>query len=129
MRYLSLREVVSLHRALIEQSGGATGIRELGLLESALTQPRATFGGIDLHVSLHAKAAALAFSLALNHPFIDGNKRVAHAAMEVFLGLNGLQIVADVDEQERLMLDLAAGELTREELEDWLQSRTRPVQD
>jgi death-on-curing protein len=94
MRYLTLGEVVALHRALLESSGGATGIRDLGSLESALAQPRATFGGVDLHASLAAKVAALGFSLALNHPFVDGNKRVAHAAMEVFLILNGHEIVA-----------------------------------
>ena len=73
MRYLSLSEVVDLHRTLIAESGGAHGIRDLGLLESALAQPRATFGGEDLHPTLIAKAAALGFSLALNHPFVDGN--------------------------------------------------------
>ena len=61
MRYLTLGEVVALHRAILEDSGGASGIRDLGALESALAQPRATFGGVDLHASLHAKAAALGF--------------------------------------------------------------------
>ena len=91
------------------------------MLESALAQPRVTFGGSDLHPTLAAKAAALCFSLALNHPFIDGNKRVAHAAMEVFLMLNGWEIVADVDEQEQLMLEIAAGRWSREQLHEWLQ--------
>ncbi len=121
MRYLTLGEVVVLHRAILESSGGASGIRDLGALESALAQPRATFGGADLHTSLHAKAAALGFSLALNHPFLDGNKRVAHAAMEAFLILNGSEIVAAVDDQERLMLDLAAGRMTRDQLAEWLE--------
>jgi len=124
MRYLTLSEVVDLHRALIAESGGATGVRDLGLLASALSQPRATFGGDDLHSTLIAKVAALGCSLALNHPFIDGNKRVAHASMEVFLLLNGLQIVADVDEQEQVMLNLAAGNITREDLEEWLAGHT-----
>ena len=90
MRYLSLGEIVALHQALIERTGGATGIRDFGGLESALAQPRATFGGTDLHATLPEKAAALGFSLAFNHPFVDGNKRVAHAAMEVFVLMNGL---------------------------------------
>lgn len=72
------------------------------------------------------KAAALAYSLALNHPFIDGNKRVAHAAMEVFLALNGLGLRADVDEQETLFLDLAAGRSSRVDLERWLERHTAP---
>ena len=74
MRYLTLGEVVALHRAILESSGGASGIRDLGALESALAQPRATFGGTDLHPSLQAKAAALGFSLALNHAFVDGRR-------------------------------------------------------
>ena len=126
MRYLSIGEIVDLHQALLEQSGGAPGIRDLGMLESALAQPRATFGGTDLHPTLTAKAAALGFSLAMNHPFVDGNKRVAHAAMEVFLLLNGAELVADVDEQATLMLDLAAGQVRREELAAWLDKHIKP---
>jgi death on curing protein len=128
MRYLSLGEVVDLHQALLDQTGGATGIRDLGGLESALAQPRATFGGTDLHPTVIDKAAALGLSLTLNHPFVDGNKRVAHAAMEVFLLLNGLELLGTVDEQERLMLDLAAGHLTRELLTAWLQQHVKPVE-
>ena len=127
MRYLTLGEVVALYQAILESSGGASGIRDLGALESALAQPRASFDGVDLHTSLHAKAAALGFSLALNHPFLDGNKRVAHAAMEAFLMLNGSQIVAPIDEQERLMLDLAAGNVTREQLTEWLERHLQPA--
>jgi len=74
-----------------------------------------------------AKAAAVGFSLALNHPFIDGNKRIAHAVMEVFLVLNGLEITGHIDEQERLMLDLAAGDISRDQLEEWLANHTKPV--
>lgn len=93
-------------------------------MESALAQPRAGFGGADLHPSLPAKAAALGFSLVLNHAFLDGNKRVAHAAMEVFLTY---EIIATLDEQERLMLDLAAGSVTREQLTEWLEKHLQPV--
>jgi death-on-curing protein len=124
MRYLTLGEVVALHRAIIESTGGAAGLRDLGALESAVAQPRATFDGLDLHTTVTAKAAALAYSLALNYPFVDGNKRVAHAAMEVFLALNGLDLHADVDEQETLFLDLAAGRSSRPQLERWLGRRT-----
>ena len=83
MRYLTLGEVVDLHRAVIEETGGASGIRDLGALESALAQPKASFGGVDLHASLADKAAALCFSLVNNHAFIDGNKRIGHAATEI----------------------------------------------
>ena len=127
MRYLSLGEVVDLHHTLLERTGGALGIRDLGMLESALAQPRATFGGTDLYPTLVAKAAALGFSLALNHPFVDGNKRVAHAAMEVFLVLNGFELTGTVDEHERLMLDLAAGEIDREQLAIWIERHVELV--
>ena len=125
MRYLTLGEVVDLHRAVIETTGGASGIRDLGALESALARPRASFGGVDLHTSLTDKAAVLCFSLVNNHPFVDGNKRLGHAATETFLMLNGSEIDASVDEQERLMLDLASGRLTREHLAAWLVAHLR----
>jgi death-on-curing protein len=127
MRYLSLGEVVRLHQLLIESSGGAPGIRDLGLLDSALAQPRATFDGRDLHPTVLDKAAALCTSLVQNHPFIDGNKRVGHAAMETFLQLNGLEVDGTVDEQERLILELAAGRSRREDVLAWLQAHTKKL--
>lgn len=120
MRYLTLGEVVTLHRAVVAATGGAEGIRELGGLESALAQPKATFDALDLYPTVVDKAAALAFGLAMNHPFVDGNKRIAHAAMAVFLDLNGFAINASIDEQERVMLDLAAGNMTRQAVTAWL---------
>jgi death on curing protein len=106
--------VIELHALVVAQAGGAAGLRDLGVLESAVAQPRATFEGADLYPTLAAKAAALGYSLALNHAFVDGNKRVAHAALETFLVLNGYELAADVDEAERTMLALAAGDLSRE---------------
>lgn len=120
MRYLTLVEILELHEAIIISSGGALGIRDMGALESAVNQPRLTFDQADLYPDSVSKAAALCFSLVMNHPFIDGNKRVGHAAMETFLILNGFEIAADVNEQERLLLDLAAGKITRQELAAWL---------
>ena len=81
--------------------------------------------GSDLYPTLVEKAAALCFSLVRNHPFIDGNKRVGHAAMETFLVLNGAEIAAGVDEQERVMLDLAAGRIDRTQLGDWLRQHLK----
>ncbi|MCA1991375.1 MAG: type II toxin-antitoxin system death-on-curing family toxin [Coleofasciculus sp. S288] len=121
MRFLTLIEVLELHRRIIEQSGGAFGIRDVGLLESALAQPRMTFGGEDLYSSLLEKAAALGFSIIMNHPFVDGNKRTGHAAVETFLVLNGMEINVSVDEQERMVLAIASGELGREAFVEWLQ--------
>jgi len=105
---------------LIASSGGATGIRDLGALESAVSQPYTSFGRQDLYSDVVTKAAALCFSLVMNHPFIDGNKRVGHAAMEIFLLLNGFEINSEVDEQEKIILSLAAGQFDRNNLVSWL---------
>jgi death-on-curing protein len=120
MRFLTLKEALELHHRIIEQSGGSSGIRDLGLLESALAQPLMTFGGEELYSSIKEKAAALCFSVVMNHPFVDGNKRVGHALMETFLVLNGHEISASVQDQEDLILNLAAGQLTREQFNEWL---------
>lgn len=126
MRYLTLAEVIDLHRRVVEESGGAHGIRDLGSLESAVAQPRMSFGDQDLYPTVVEKAAALGFSLVRNHPFLDGNKRVGHAAMETFLILNGSEIQAGVDEQESFVLALAAGEVNRDQLVDWLREHVVP---
>lgn len=120
MRYLSLGEVLELYRRVMALSGGATGIRDQGALESAIAQPRMTFDGEELYTTLADKAVALGFSLINNHPFVDGNKRLGHAAMEVMLMLNGFQIVADVNDQEQTILAVASGTLDREGLGAWL---------
>jgi len=120
MRHLTLNEVLELHRRIIDQSGGSLGIRDLGALESALAQPRMTFEGVALYPTIVEKAAALRFSLIKNHPFVDGNKRTGHAAMEVFLVLNGFEIDASVDQQQKIILQVASGELERDALTRWL---------
>ena len=120
IRYLTLAEVIELHSGILEQSAGSGGIRDMGALESAIAQPRMTFGGTELYPTIIEKASALGFSIVMNHPFVDGNKRAGHAAMETFLVLNRLEIKAVVDEQERVILALAAGELERDAFTDWL---------
>ncbi|MFH1240786.1 MAG: Fic family protein [Pseudomonadota bacterium] len=86
MRHLSLPEILELHEALISSSGGLRGIRDIRALESAINEPRLTFDQNDLYPDLISKAAALCFFLVMNHPFVDGNKRIGHAAMEAFQG-------------------------------------------
>jgi death on curing protein len=126
MRYLSLAEVTELHRLVIEAFGGSHGIRDLGALESAIAQPRMSFGGEDLYPTVVEKAAALGLTLVQNHPFLDGNKRVGHAALETFLVLNGFEVEAEADEQEHLMLALAAGDIDRSGFLNWLRDHARP---
>ncbi len=120
MRYLSFLEVLELHEAIIASSGGLRGIRDIRALESAINQPRLTFEKTDLYPDLISKATALCFSLVMNHPFVDGNKRIGHAAMETFLILNRYEIEANTAEQEQIILDLASGKLTREAFRNWL---------
>ena len=123
MRYLTLAEVLDLHRRVMEQAGGSPAVRDLGGLISAVAQPRVTFEGHDLHPTAGDKAAALGVSIIVNHPFVDGNKRAGHAAMETFLVMNGYEVVASVDESEQIMLDVASGRIDRERLAAWLQAR------
>jgi len=126
VRYLTLNETLELHRSIIAQSGGAPGILNLGALESALAQPRMTFDENDLYPTIADKTAALGFSLIQNHPIVDGNKRIGHASMEVFLVLNGFEISAPVREQEQIILNVASGALDRVGLSAWLRGHIVP---
>ncbi|MCI0437693.1 MAG: type II toxin-antitoxin system death-on-curing family toxin [Chloroflexi bacterium] len=121
MRYLTLAEVLALHRLIVEQTGGAAAVRDLGALESAVAQPRMTFEGRDLYATLAEKAVALGFSIIQNHPFVDGNKRVGHAAMETFLVLNGRELRASIDESERVVVDVASGKCSRGQFLRWVE--------
>ena len=127
IRYLSLAEVLKLHDLIISETGGSHGLRDLGLLESALGQPQQTFGGDDLYPSLVAKASAVGFSLIKNHPFVDGNKRIGHAAVEAMLMLNGFELSAGVDESEAEILAVASGSRTRDDFQEWLEEHLIPI--
>jgi death-on-curing protein len=129
VRYLTLSEVLDLHRRVVELAGGAPSLRDLGALQSAIAQPRASFGGKELYVTPEGKAAALMLSLIQNHPFADGNKRVGHAAMETFLLLNGFEVASDIDDSERIVVGVAASQVTREELVGWIRGHMRPTKD
>ncbi|MGI2903357.1 type II toxin-antitoxin system death-on-curing family toxin [Tolypothrix sp. VBCCA 56010] len=129
MRYLTLQEVLELYHRIVEQSGGSAGISNMGGLESAIAQPQMTFAGEELYPTIVEKASALGFSLIKNHPFIDGNKRIGHAAMEVFLVLNGFEINAAVDEQEQVILQVGSSKLGRDKFTEWLRSHIVPKPD
>jgi death-on-curing protein len=122
-RWLSKTVILAIHADQIREHGGLLGIREMALLESALDRPRNRMNyGSDS--DLEILAAAYGFGIARNHPFVDGNKRVAFQAMYVFLGINGLEITADEEEVVRMALALAAGDLTEAELAGWLRNHT-----
>ena len=122
MKYLSVEEVVRLHELIVDASGGSQGVRDLGAIESAVSQPQMGFGGQDLYPSLAEKVAALSFSLINNHPFVDGNKRIGYEAAVVFLEMNGFTVSGDIDEKERVVLAVAAGEMARDEWTNWLRA-------
>lgn len=108
-RFLSSGEAREIHARSIDMFGGAHGLRDPGLLESALAMPPASFGGQEMHESVYDKAAAYLFHLVQNHPGVDGNKRIGLAAALVFLRLNGITVDATDDELVDLVLDVARG--------------------
>jgi len=114
--FLSVDVVLKTHRRVIEEFCGAIDLRDRGLLESAVAMPQSTFGGVDLHVGLPEKAAAYHFHLCTNHPFMDGNERVAVAAAEVFLLINGHELSASDNDVEELTLGVAAGRLSKDQV-------------
>ena len=119
--YLTLAEVLAFHEVLIEEFGGATGIRDLGALESALYRPRTGY-----YRDVIEEAAALFESLVQNHPFVDGNKRVAFAVMDVFLRVNGQVLeVEDVDAHEHLVGLMERGKLDLAAVDGWLRGHVR----
>jgi death-on-curing protein len=113
--FLTLAEVIEIHRDQIERYGGQAGLRDLALLQSAVAQPEATFAAEWLHPDEYHKAAAYAFHICQNHPFIDGNKRTGLAAALVFLELNDTSILDPKGRLEAAMIDLASGKMSKQE--------------
>lgn len=122
-RFLTVEFVLRLHFEQIEEFGGAHGVRDQGLLESAVAAPMATFGGEFLHGDLYEMAAALCFSLVSNHPFVDGNKRIGAEAALVFLAVNGIKVPPkDPDSFEALILAVASGTAGKDEVAAYFRS-------
>ena len=123
--YLSVEQIIEIHRQQVAEFGGAHGLRDRGALESAVARAQMTFGGEDLYPGLPDKAAALAHSLVLNHPFIDGNKRAGAMAAELFLLINGAELRASDEALIAITLETAEGKVTAEALAIWFRQRTR----
>ena len=109
-----------LHEQLVRETGGTDGIRDTGLLESALEAPFQEFGGVSVYPSVQQKAARLGFGLVKNHPFVDGNKRIGAHAMLVFLELNGIELNHTSEELSEIILKLAAGDADLQSLLSWI---------
>ncbi|MCG2820034.1 MAG: type II toxin-antitoxin system death-on-curing family toxin [Actinomycetia bacterium] len=113
--FLSIENVISIHARMISEFGGMPGVADQGLLESAVSMPTAGFAGKFLHESLPAMAAAYLFHVCKNHPFFDGNKRVAVVAAEIFLNVNGMRLDVSNEELKQLCLGVAVGEISKDE--------------
>jgi death on curing protein len=123
--WLAQAVVLAIHDEQLAEHGGSSGLREVGLLESALARPKnlAAYGDPDIA----ALAAAYAFGIAKNHPFVDGNKRTSAVISRLFLRLNGYDVTASETERLRVWLDLAAGQIDEEALVNWFRSNIRPL--
>ncbi len=117
--FLSVEAVLGIHSRVVEEFGGDSGLRDRGLLESAVAMPHSTFAGEYLHDDLAEKAAAYNYHLCSNHPFVDGNKRVAVAAAEILLLLNGCELTAGDDALEEMTLGVAGGQLSKDAVIDF----------
>lgn len=127
IRFLGLDEVLAIHREQVELYGGTEGVRDLGLLESAVASPEASFDGNYLHGTVNEMAAAYLYHLCQNHPFLDGNKRVAAASMFLFLYVNDHELDCSDDELVELTLGVASGEVTKAEVAVFLSGHVRPI--
>ena len=117
---LSKPQILLLHEQLIAETGGSSGLRDEGMLDSALNAPFQSFGGEDVYPSLQQKAARLCFGLVKNHPFVDGNKRICAHVMLVFLALNGIELQHTQTELSDVILQLAAGTIQSSDLLNWI---------
>ncbi len=126
-KFLTYEQVIALHRLQIEEFGGSHGVKDDGLLLSALGQPESGFGDELFHKDLYEMAAAYLFHLVKNHAFNDGNKRIAALASVVFLEVNGLMVIADEDEFEKLVLDAAQSLVSKEQIADFFRRNVSTI--
>jgi death-on-curing protein len=124
--FLNQTTVLKIHTRQIEKFGGTPGIRDEGLLESALAQPQATFAGELLHPTIHEQAATYLYHLAMNHPFIDGNKRTAFAVMDTFLRLNGYSLNLTNEQAYDLVMQVAQSQMSKSDLAGCLEKAIAP---
>lgn len=124
--FLSIEQVLTIHTVQVRRHGGSAGVRDMGMLESAVEMPRAGFGDQYLHEDVFEMAAAYAFHIVMNHPFIDGNKRTGFHAATVFLDLNGWVLTLDEDAAYDLVIGVCEGTVTKKALAEALRSGSEP---
>lgn len=127
--FLSLPEVMAIHKNQIENYGGSLGVRDEGMLEAALSQPSSGFGGEFLHPDIYSMAGAYLYHIAQNHPFVDGNKRVATVSALVFLELNGYELNVSEDLLEETVLGVASSKIKKDELVEFFKDNTSKIEE
>ena len=123
--YLSLEQVLFIHKRVMERYGGAQGIRDKNLLEFAVMRPQMSVFGEDAYPTLFLKAAVLLHSIVQNHPFLDGNKRTGFAAMHLMLLRNGHDLASSCMQEVRMCLDVAMGKMTVEQISRWIETNSK----
>ena len=124
---ITLKEVEEIHKTLISEFGGANGIRDIELLNSAITRPFQTFDAKYLYPSIIEKAASLLESILINHPFIDGNKRTGYVLMRLLLLRNQYDIIASQEEKYRFIIEIASGKIKFDAIVSWLNAHTYTI--
>jgi len=127
LKYLTPQQVLAIHYKMVERFGGSHGIRDIGLLESAVARPQASFDGEDLYITIFDKAAALLQSLLKNHPFVDGNKRTALTSSGMFLRINGYKLINAHKDEVEFAVKVDNHNLTLEEIANWLKKNSHKL--
>ncbi|BAU12509.1 death-on-curing family protein [Leptolyngbya sp. NIES-3755] len=126
-KFIEIADVMRIHDSIIDRYGGASGIRDLDLLDSALAQPQVTFAGELLHPTIWDQAAAYLFHISMNHPFLDGNKRTAFAIADTFLRINGYVLDLTEDEKFEFVIRVVTGNLNKDEIARFLERSSVPI--
>jgi len=125
LKYITTPQVLALHDQMVKRFGGSHGVRDLGLIESAVERPKATFDGVDLYPDIFTKAAVLMHSLLKNHAFVDGNKRTAYSSCGVFLKLNGYKLQNMHKASLKFAMNVENNSLELEEISNWLKKHSK----
>ncbi len=127
MNYLNIHQVLAIYNEVMNETGGSEGIRDIGLLESAVARPQSSFAGEEFYPDVFSKAAALGHSIIHNHSFIDGNKRTGYMAMRLFLNVNGYDLKAPLKEKYKFVMEIAQSMKEEESIAQWLKKHSRKI--
>lgn len=126
MNYLNIHQILTIYNEVIDETGGSEGIRDIGLLESAVARPQGGFAGGEFYPDVFSKAAALGYSIIRNHPFVDGNKRTGYMAMRLFLNLNGYDLKVPLEEKYKFVMKITQS-MEEEFIAQWLKKHSRKI--